>query len=124
LRSVLGTSAADLAKIAPEIRLILPDLPLAEPMGPEAERRNLYSAVARYFNALAAEHPLILILDDLQWADAATLHLLNYLTLQGGISPFDSTASADKGSSLPLYLLLYRTGELRETHPLRGLIAA
>ena len=124
LRSVLGTSAADLAKIAPEIRLILPDLPLAEPMGPEAERRNLYSAVARYFNVLAAEHPLILILDDLQWADAATLHLLNYLMLQGGVSPFDSTGSADKGSSLPLYLLLYRTGEVRETHPLRGLIAA
>ncbi len=124
LRSTLGTSAADLAKIAPDIRLKLPDLPQPEPMGPEAERRNLYNAVARYFNALAAEHPLILILDDLQWADAATLHLLNFLTLQGGVSPFDSTGGADNGSSLPLYLLLYRTGEVHETHPLRGLIAA
>jgi predicted ATPase/DNA-binding SARP family transcriptional activator len=124
LRSTLGNSAADLAKIAPDIRLKLPDLPQPEPMGPEAERRNLYNAVARYFNALAAEHPLILILDDLQWADAATLHLLNYLTLQGGVSPFDSISGADKGSSLPLYLLLYRTGEVHETHPLRGLIAA
>jgi predicted ATPase/DNA-binding SARP family transcriptional activator len=124
LRSVLGTSASDLAKIAPDIRLTLPDLPLPEPMGPEAERRNLYNAVARYFNALAAEHPLILILDDLQWADAATVHLLNYLTLQGGVSPFDSTGGADKGSSLPLYLLLYRTGDVHETHPMRGLIAA
>jgi DNA-binding SARP family transcriptional activator/tetratricopeptide (TPR) repeat protein len=124
LRSTLGTSAADLAKIAPDIRLTLPDLPQPEPMGPEAERRNLYNAVARYFNALTAEHPLILILDDLQWADAATLHLLNFLTLQGGVSPFDSTGGADKGSSLPLYLLLYRTGEVYETHPLRGLIAA
>ncbi|HEX9132728.1 MAG TPA: AAA family ATPase, partial [Ktedonobacteraceae bacterium] len=124
LRSTLGTSAADLAKIAPDIRLKLPDLPQPEPLGPEAERRNLYNAVARYFNALAAEHPLILILDDLQWADAATLHLLNFLTLQGGVSPFDSTGGAGKGSSLPLYLLLYRTGEVHETHPLRGLIAA
>src|SRR6266566_6303006 len=123
LRSVLGTSAVDLAKIAPDIRLTLPDLPLPEPMGPEAERRNLYNAVARYFNALAAEHPLILILDDLQWADAATLHLLNYLTLQGGVNPFDSISGNDKGNSLPLYLLLYRTGEVNETHPLRGLIA-
>lgn len=124
LRLTLGTSAADLAKIAPDIRLKLPDLPQPEPMGPEVERRNLYNAVARYFNTLAAEHPLILILDDLQWADAATLHLLNYLMFQGGVSPFDSTGGADKGSALPLYLLLYRTGEVHETHPLRGLIAA
>lgn len=124
LRSMLGSSAADLAKIAPEIRLKLPELPQPEPLGPEVERRNLYNAVARYFNALAAEHPLILILDDLQWADAATLHLLNYLTLQGGGSPFDSSSIADRGSGVPLYLLLYRTGEVQETHPLRGLIAA
>jgi len=123
LRSTLGNSAADLAKIAPEIRLKLPELPQPESMGPEAERRNLYNAVASYFNALAAERPLILILDDLQWADAATLHLLNYLTLQGGVSPFDSISGNDKSNSLPLYLLLYRTGEVNETHPLRGLIA-
>jgi predicted ATPase/DNA-binding SARP family transcriptional activator len=124
LRSMLGISAADLAKIAPAIRFQLPELPQPEPIGPEAERRNLYNAVARYFNALAAERPLILILDDLQWADAATLHLLNYLTLQGGVSPFDSVSSADKGNAIPLYLLLYRTAEVQETHPLRGLIAA
>src|SRR5258707_1170576 len=83
LRAILGNSAVDLAKIAPEIGYKLPDLPQPEPQGTEAERRNLYSAVARYFNTLAAESPLILILDDLQWADAATLHLLNFLTLQG-----------------------------------------
>jgi DNA-binding SARP family transcriptional activator len=124
LRSMLGTNAADLAKIAPDIRLTFPELPQPEPGGPEAERRNLYNAVARYFNALAAERPLILILDDLQWADAATLHLLNYLTLQGGVSPFDSVSSVGKSNSLPLYLLLYRSGEVHETHPLRGLIAA
>src|SRR6266487_1304552 len=124
LRSMLGTSAADLAKIAPDIRLKLPDLPQAEPISPEAERRDLYNAVAHYFNALAAEHPLILILDDLQWADVATVHLLNYLTLQGGANPFGSVSSADKGNAFPLYLLLYRTGEVHETHPLRGLIAA
>lgn len=124
LHSMLGASAVDLAKIAPDIRLKLPELPQPQPLGPEAERRNLYNAVARYFNALAAERPLILILDDLQWADAATLHLLNYLTFQGGVSPFDSLSNTGKGNTAPLYLLLYRTGEVHETHPLRGLLAA
>jgi DNA-binding SARP family transcriptional activator len=124
LRSMLGNSATDLAKIAPEIRLKLPELPQPEPLGPEPERRNLYNAVARYFNTLAVERSLILILDDLQWADAATLHLLNYLTLQGGVSSLDNVSSAGKSNSLPLYLLLYRAGEVYETHPLRALIAA
>jgi predicted ATPase len=124
LRSILGTSASDLAKIAPEIRLKLPELPQPEPLGPEPERRNLYNAVARYFNALAVERPLILILDDLQWADAATLHLLNYLTVQGGVSPSESVSGTVKNNSLPFYVLLYRAGEVYETHPLRGLIAA
>lgn len=127
LRSMLGESAVDLAKISPEVRLKLPDLPQPEPLGPEAERRNLYNAVARYLYVLAAEHPLILVIDDLQWADAATVHLLNYLTLQAGAgAAFEGTQPADKGAGArarPLYLLLYRTGEVQETHPLRSLIA-
>ncbi|HZU67656.1 MAG TPA: AAA family ATPase [Ktedonobacteraceae bacterium] len=124
LRAMLGNSAADLAKIAPEIGYKLPDLPQPEPMGAEADRRNLYNAVARYFNALAAEGPFILILDDLQWADAATLHLLNFLTLQHlERGQQESTSSPGKAPGLPLYALLYRPDEVHEAHPLRALIA-
>ena len=57
---MLGDSAVDLAKIAPEVRFKLPELPQPEPIGPELERRNLYSAVARFFNALAEQRPLII----------------------------------------------------------------
>src|SRR5205085_11658319 len=56
LRRMLGTSAVDLAKIVPEIRAKLPELPTPEPLGPEVERRNLYNAIARYFDALLTEH--------------------------------------------------------------------
>src|SRR5205085_12312602 len=124
LRNILGNSAVDLAKIAPEVRFKLPDLPPPEPLGPEAERRNLYSAVARYFNALAVEAPLTIILDDLQWADAATLHLLSFLTLQSGTNPFDNASPSNNAGGVPLYLMLYRADEVYETHPLRGLIAS
>ncbi|HLH63986.1 MAG TPA: AAA family ATPase [Ktedonobacteraceae bacterium] len=117
LRAILGNSAADLAKIAPEIGYKLPNLPQPEPMGAEADRRNLYNAAARYFNMLAAESPFILILDDLQWADAATLHLLNFLTLQ------HLERGQQENTGLPLYLLLYRPDEVHEAHPLRALIA-
>jgi predicted ATPase len=126
LRAMLGNSAVDLAKIAPEIAYKLPDLPQPESPGAEAERRNLYNAVARYFHMLATEGPFILILDDLQWADAATLHLLNFLTLQSqgaGMGSSEGTSNAGKGKSIPLYVLLYRPDEVHETHPMRGLIA-
>jgi predicted ATPase/DNA-binding SARP family transcriptional activator len=123
LRNMLGSSAVDLAKIIPEIRFKLPELQPAEQLGPEAERRNLFSAVARYLNALAEERSLIVILDDLQWADAATLQLLNFLMTQGaGASPFDGARPAS--NAVPFYLMLYRAGEVDEAHPLRGLIAA
>ena len=114
LRFVLGNSAADLAKIIPELRIKLPDLPSLEPLGLEVERRNLYNAIANYFNAIASEGSLLLILDDLQWADTATMQLLNYLLLQ----------SANQGwSVLPCFLLLYRADEVHETHLLRSLLS-
>src|SRR6266699_2448531 len=121
LRRILGNSAVDLAKIAPEVRFKLPELPQPEPIGPELERRNLYNAVAHFFHALAAERPFIIILDDLQWADAATMQLLNFLITQSpGGNPFDS--AIPQRSPAPLYLLLYRADEVHETHPLRGLM--
>ena len=124
LRHLLGNSAVDLAKIVPEVRFKLPDLPLPEPLGPEAERRNLYSAVARYFSALAAERPLILILDDLQWADDATMQLLNFLTLQSAAAGHFDAAGASKQKGVPFSILLYRADEVPEAHPLRRLIAS
>lgn len=116
LRTMLGNSAVDLAKIAPEIRFKLPDLPQPEPAGAEFERLNLYNAVAHFFQALAAERPLVIILDDLQWADPATMQLLHFLLLQQGSS------GASQGQPVPLYLLLYRADEVYESHPLRALI--
>jgi predicted ATPase len=105
------------------VRFKLPELPQPEPIGPELERRNLYSAVARFFNALAEQRPLVIILDDLHWADAATMQLLNFLLMQStGFSPFDSARDAGKRAAVPLYLMLYRADTAHDTHPLRALM--
>lgn len=117
LRSRLGASAVDLAKIVPELRMQLPNLPVPEPLGLEVEQRNLYNAVANYFYAIASEPRLLLVLDDLQWADTATMQLLSYLIVQGA-------NRAKPGSILPFFLLLYRADEVHETHPLRSLLSA
>jgi len=114
LRQLLGSYAGDLAKIIPEIRTQLPDLPPPAVQGPEMERRNLYNAIAHYFHSLAVTRPLVIILDDLQWADTATIQFLSYLTTYSQSLAPDHT---------PFYLLLYRADEVHEKHPLRGLLA-
>jgi DNA-binding SARP family transcriptional activator len=117
LRAALGKNAIDLAKIMPELRLKFADLPPPEPFGLEVERRNLYNAVTGYFHAIASERRLLLVLDDLQWVDTATVQLLSYMLRQ-------SASQAVQESTMPFVLLLYRADEVHETHPLRSLLAA
>ena len=69
---------AELARLLPELRGRYPDLPT--PTEDELTARGrLFEAVARLVEALAQRAPLVLLLDDLQWADEASLDLLRYL---------------------------------------------
>jgi DNA-binding SARP family transcriptional activator len=72
------TWLAELSRLLPELRDRYPDLPAPE--GDEATARNrLFEAVARLGQALAERAPLILFIDDVQWADLGSLDLLHYL---------------------------------------------
>src|SRR6266566_2045333 len=69
---------ADLSRLLPELRDRYPDLPV--PSTDEALGHNrLFEATARLVQVWAGRHPLVLLLDDMQWADTATLDLLLYL---------------------------------------------
>ncbi|HET8851445.1 MAG TPA: AAA family ATPase, partial [Ktedonobacteraceae bacterium] len=69
---------AELARLLPELRGRYPDLP-APTQDEQTARARLFEAVARLLDALAQRAPLVLLLDDLQWADGASLDLLRYL---------------------------------------------
>src|SRR5229473_6819961 len=84
---------AELSRLLPELRDRYPDLPV--PATDEALGHNrLFEATARLVQVWAARRPLVLLLDDMQWADTATLDLLLYLV----------RSLADEGA--PVLLLL------------------
>ena len=76
-----------------ELARLLPDLAGALPAGQaQHDQRRLFEAVARFLTALPA--PLLLILDDLHWADAGTLQLLAYLVRHLADAPILFVAAA------------------------------
>jgi PAS domain S-box-containing protein len=111
LTEALGTGAAVLAEVVPEAASILGPQPPAPSLGP-AETQNRFRLVFQNFlRALArTEHPLVIFLDDLQWADSATLNLLEPLLA---------------GAEIDSLLLIgaYRDNEVDATHPLTRALA-
>jgi DNA-binding SARP family transcriptional activator len=69
---------AELSRLLPELRVRYPDLP-APTQDELTARLRLFEAVARLMDALDQQAPLVLLLDDLQWVDGASLDLLRYL---------------------------------------------
>lgn len=80
----LGNNGGVLIEVIPEIEFIVGPQPAPAVLG-STEAQNRFQRVLQSFVAALAqaEHPLVLFLDDLQWADAATLGLLEPL-LAGG----------------------------------------
>ncbi|HEV2727450.1 MAG TPA: AAA family ATPase, partial [Solirubrobacterales bacterium] len=70
LVALAGAESADLARLLPELRERLPDLAQAPAANdPETERRQLFIAVQRLLTRLAEGRPLLIVIDDLHWAD-------------------------------------------------------
>jgi len=70
---------AELSQLIPELRARYPDLPMPLAGNAKFVRARLFEAVATLGSALAARRPSVLMLDDMQWADADTLDLVHYL---------------------------------------------
>ncbi|MEX2556435.1 MAG: AAA family ATPase [Actinomycetota bacterium] len=79
LREMLGPGGGELARIVPELGQRIPNLPEPIRGDPDGERYRLFEAVASFMKTLAGASPLLLLLDDLHWADTPTLLLLKYI---------------------------------------------
>ncbi len=70
---------AELARILPEIRERYRKLPEPAQLDAEGGRRRLYEGIAQVLSVLCETRPVILLIDDLHWADDSSLALLHYL---------------------------------------------
>ena len=110
----LGASKADLARLVPELAAG----PLARAGGSsdaDAERLRLHTAVTELLVAVSDEAPVLLVLEDLHWADASTLLLVRHLVRSGAaarmlvVATFRDT-EADVAAELSEALVdVYRT---------------
>jgi len=110
LAEALGSRAAQLAQLVPELAERLPGLPPLPTADPEVARFPLFRAVVRFLTEAARQRPLVLILEDLQWADTASMRLLEMLL------------GALRGSRL-LLIGTYRDEQVGPEHPLNEMLA-
>jgi tetratricopeptide (TPR) repeat protein len=95
---------ADLLALAPDLRAHHPDITANPSLDPQAERQRLFESVVALCTALAGSEPLLLVVEDIQWADAGSLFLLRHL------------ARRSRAGRLPILLILtYREAELDQT---------
>ena len=110
LRQELGEAAPEVAQLVSEVRQRFPDIPESLSLEDGAERLRLFESVSAFLHNAAAANPLVIILDDLHWADKPSLLLLRHL------------ARRISGERI-LVLGAYRDVELDRTHPLAEVIA-
>ncbi|HET7035860.1 MAG TPA: AAA family ATPase, partial [Thermomicrobiaceae bacterium] len=110
LREDLGPDAATIAQIVPEIRALLPGLAQPPALDPAQARFRLFDGVTAFLKRRAARRPLLLVLDDLHWADDSSLRLLDFLAAEIAATPI-------------LIAGAYRQAEVEERGPLAQTLA-
>jgi len=105
LLAIMGPGAADIAQVVSEIKDRLPGLLPPPTLEPEQARFRLFDSVTTFLKNASKHQPLVVILDDLHWADKPSLLLLQFL------------ARELKDASI-LVIGTYRDMELGRQHPL------
>lgn len=111
LATVLSESAGHIAELVPELLQRLPGVQAVSPTADPAQARyRLFDAITGFWKRASAGEPLLVIVDNLHWADASSLRLLEFL-------------APEIAASRLVMLLTYRDMELTRAHPLSATLA-
>jgi class 3 adenylate cyclase len=111
LKKDLGPYGSALSVLSPMLRTRLPDLPAPVPLQPDEERWRLFDALTQFLLMASQRAPIVLVLDDLHWADAGTVAMLRQVA-----------RFAQRGRLL--LVGAYRDVELGHQHPLADALGA
>jgi predicted ATPase len=84
----LGSEAPEIARLLPELAVHVSPAQSVASLGLETERRRLFDALATVLLRQTATQPVALIVEDIHWADAASLSFLLFLARGIVASPF------------------------------------
>ena len=79
LHAVMGAGVADIGELVREIFQKIPGLEPAPVLAAEAARARLFDSITRFFKNAGRSQPLVLVLDDIHWADEPSLQLLQFV---------------------------------------------
>ncbi|BAY16554.1 multi-sensor signal transduction multi-kinase [Anabaenopsis circularis NIES-21] len=104
--AALGSNGKVITDVIPEIELIIGKQPEVPELGATESQNRFHRVFEDFIQVFTQkEHPLVIFLDDLQWADSATLNLIKLLT-------------TNSKSQYLLFIGAYRDNEVSPTHPL------
>ncbi len=83
----LGADGPELARLVPELRERVPSIEAPAPLEGDESRYRFFEAVAGFFFGIAGSKPLVMVLDDLHWADSSSIELLRFLSHQLASAP-------------------------------------
>jgi class 3 adenylate cyclase len=106
LRSDLGPATAVLAQLFPQLGNGAQPAATADP---EQAKLRMFEAVVTLLEQWARERGLLIVVDDVHWADSSTRHLLDYVARR-------------LVSSRVMVLATYRSDELTRLHPLTRMV--
>ena len=105
IKSIVGDEGKVLTELIPNLELLIGAQPKIPKLGGLESQNRLNYLFSSFIEAItAAEHPIVLFIDDMQWADSASLSLLNVLM-------------SNKELNHLMCICAYRDNEVSPAHP-------
>jgi len=115
LNENLGGNARVLIDFLEIFELVLGELPLLPVLGAQETQNRFHLVLQRFIQLITQDRPLVIFIDDIQWADRGTLNLLPLF--MGADNNTDALLEEGSIDCRLLLLVAYRDNEVDDSHP-------